>query len=205
MELVQDFEDVEIRRLLSGNERDVAEAFDRLDKSLRVKFMNGARRCFRWMCVEDVADAWQETMKDLLAALRAGRLDLLRDIRSWLWTVFRRKTFDQMGRVERQRTARERVAERLRGTSVGALVEGLGWDDRSKLMARIRGVVDTLPPRQKLVIQTFLEEYPSLENREDLRRRVSERAGREETPASVRRAFQEARVKIASLLRQQAS
>lgn len=201
MALTQAFEDPEVRRLLAGDEREVAQAFDQLEKTLRGDFMRGVRRRLPGLGAEDVADAWQETLKDLLEALRGGRLDLLRDLRPWMWTVFQRNSFEQVGRVQRQRRAWERVNERLRGTSVGALVDALSPEERSRLLAGIRGVVEGMPPRQKLVIQTFLEEYPLTENHEALRRRVSERTGREETFSSVKRAFEEARFKITSLLK----
>ena len=201
MTVTETAEDVEIRRMLSGDERDVAEAFDRLNRTFRDQILSDARLRFRGMNAEDAADAWQDTLKALLEALREGRLGLVRNLRPWLWTVFRRRTYDLMDRGRKRRLAWEGAKEQLQGTSVGALVDGLGPEDRARLLAQIRHGVESLPPRQRLVLETFIDEYPLLVNREALRRRVSERTGREVSGAAIGRAFGRARRKIAGLLK----
>lgn len=199
--LTQAFDDVDVRRLLAGDESGISEAFERIEKTLRGKFMQGARERMPWLGAEDLADIWQDTLRDLLSAVRSRRVDLGRALRPWLWTVFQRRALDHVGLERRQRLMWERAKERLRGTSVGALVESLSEEERSRLMERIRRAVDGLPERQKSVIRTFIERYPLLKTREDLRRAVSERTGKEETGASVRRALEEARRKVADVLR----
>lgn len=199
--LTQAFDDVDVRRLLAGDESGIAEAFQRIERTLRGKFMQGARDRMPWLGAEDLADIWQDTLRDLLSAIRGGRVDLGRALRPWLWTVFQRRALDHVGEERRQRLMWERAKERLRGTSVGALVESLSAEERARVMGRIRRAVETLPERQKAVIQTFIERYPLLKTREDLRRALSERTGKEETGASVRRAMEEARRKVAEILR----
>jgi hypothetical protein len=92
------------------------------------------------------------------------------------------------------------VKERLRGTRVGEAVEGLDPARRSALFARIREIVETLTPRQKLVVETFLEGYPLTEDPEELRRRMSEKCGQHLSPRAVISAMWHARSRVRELL-----
>jgi hypothetical protein len=66
MELIQAFEDKEVRHLLLGGETDLETAFTQVDIHLRKRFVKGARDRLPGLQPEDLADAWQETLKDLL-------------------------------------------------------------------------------------------------------------------------------------------
>lgn len=118
----------------------------------------------------------------------------------WLWTVFHRLIYDQAEGVEKRRKIWDHVKERLRGTRVGEAVAGLDPARRSALFARIREIVETLSPRQKLVVETFLEGYPLTEDPAELRRRISEKSGEELSPRAVMCAMWRARGRVKELL-----
>jgi RNA polymerase sigma factor (sigma-70 family) len=204
MELTQAFEDKEVRQLLNGGEADLAEAFARIDAFFRNRFVLGARKRLPRLPPEDLADAWQETLRDLLQSLRAGRFDPDRKLGPWLWTVFIRRAFDGLRRKNRHGAMLEQARRQLQGTETGAFLERLDEEERIHLLGLVRQAVGTLPARQRTVIQLFVEHFPATEDLELLRQRVSEATGVEETRAGVKRALEEARRKIAGLLQRRA-
>jgi DNA-directed RNA polymerase specialized sigma24 family protein len=202
MELTQTFEDQEVRQLLVGGEADLALAFNEIDTHLRKRFVRGLRgRLRKLLRPEDLADAWQETLRDLLKAVRAGDIDPERELCPRLWTIFIRRAFDCLRRRDRYLGMLEGVKERLSGTTAGDILARMDEEEQSHLLAQVRQAVGTLPLRQKTVIETFVDHFPATEDMEALRQRVSEETGREETRATVKRALQEARRKISDLLK----
>ena len=149
MALIAESEDLEIRRLLGGNEGELAQGFERLERTYGERFRQILRKRRPGLNPEDVADAWQDTLKDLLEALREGRLRLEAKLFPWLWTVLHRRIYDQAEGMEKRRRIREHVEERLRGTRVGEAVEELGPARRSVLLARVREAVEGLSPTQR--------------------------------------------------------
>lgn len=202
MELTQAFVDKEVRQLLVGEQADVAEGFAQVDTHLRKRFVKGLRGRVRLLLgPEDLADAWQETLKDLLKAVRARDIDPGRELCPRLWTIFIRRTFDCLRRRDLDQGLRTGIKERIRGTTAGDVLDRMHEEERVQLFAEVRQVVSTLPARQRTVIETFVAHYPATEDMETLRRHVSEATGCEETRASVKRALQEARRKVSILLK----
>ena len=201
MELAQAFADKEVRQLLVGEEADLAEAFTLVDAHLRKRFAKGARNRLPGIRPEDLADAWQETLRDLLKAVRTGGFDPDRELCPWLWTIFIRRVFDSIRRKDSYEGMLNRVKEQLSQTMVGGRIGALGEDERTHLLDHVRQAVGTLPVRQRTVIQTFVDYFPATQDLDALRRLVSELTGLHETRAAVVRALQEARRKIAGLLK----
>jgi RNA polymerase sigma factor (sigma-70 family) len=199
-QLTQAFEDREVRQLLLGEESDLAEAFTQVDAHLRKRFVKGARERLPGLRPEDLADAWQDTLRDLLKAVRAGSFSADRELAPWLWTIFIRRAFDNLRRKERYQGMLERIRARLDGTTVGDVFGTMEEEERSHVLMLIRQAVARLPARQQTVIQAFVDHFPASENKEALRERVSEITGREETRATVMRALGEARRKVGTLL-----
>ena len=200
MELTQVFEDKEVRQLLSGGEAEIAEAFTLIDTHLRKRFAKGARDRLPGLRPEDLADAWQETLRDLLKAVRARSFDPDRELCPWLWTIFIRRAFDGIRRRGSYEGMLKRVREHLSESTVGGMVESLGEEERGRLLDRIRRAVGTLPDRQRNVIQVFVDHFPMTRDMDALRKMVSESTGLCESRAAISRAFHEARRKIAALL-----
>ena len=205
MQLTQAFQDKEIRRLLFGDGADLAEAFTQVDAYLRARFVKGARDRLPWLRPEDLADAWQETLKDLLEAVRVGAFDPDREFVPWLWTIFIRRIFDHLRRQRRYQAMLDGLRKRLIGSAVGDLLARMDEEERRALLERVRTSVGTLPERQRIVVQTFVDHFPATEDMEALRQRVSEVTGGPETRAGVARALQEARRKVAGALRTESS
>ena len=201
MELTQAFVDKEVRELLVGEEADLAEAFSQIDTHLRKRFVKGARDRLPGLRPEDLADAWQETLRDLLKAVRARDFDPDRELRPWLWTIFIRRSFDSFRRMERSKGMLERVGGTLSGTTAGDIFEIMDEEERKHLLASVRQAVSTLPVRQRTVIQVFVDQFPATEDVDTLRERVSQVTGHEESRASVMRALKEARRKIGDLFK----
>ena len=202
MELTQAFEDKAVRELLLGEEAGQAEAFAQLDAHLRKRFVQGARGRLPGMPPEDLADAWQETLKDLLHAVRTRTLDPVRELCPWLWKVFIRRVFDGLRSRKRYEGLLQRVRGRLAGTA-GDVLGRMDEEDRAQLLQSIRRAVGGLPPRQRTVIEVFVDHYPETQDLEALRDRVSKVTGRQETHAAVSRALQEARRKVGDVLKNQ--
>ena len=192
--------DREVRRLLSLDEPGLAEAFVRIDAQLRTWFARGARDRLPGLQPEDLADAWQESMKDLLIAVRARRIDLERELAPWLWKIFLRRAVDSVRRGGRYQIVLERARAQLRRGLLGGFLTLMDGEEQKGLLLRARQAVSTLPFRQRTVIQVFVDHFPATEDLEELRRRVSEATGQEESRFAVKRALQEARRKIADAL-----
>lgn len=202
MELTQAFVDKDVRQLLVGEEADLAEAFTQVDTHLRKRFVKGLRGRVRLLLgPEDLADAWQETLRDLLKAVRARDIDPERELCPRLWTIFLRRAFDCLRRKDRYEGVLERVKERLSGTTAGEILARMDEEERTHLLKKVHQAVGTLPVRQRTVIETFVDHFPATEDMDALRQRVSEATGYEETQGSVKRALQEVRRKLGTLLK----
>lgn len=201
MELVQAFEEQEVRRLLTaGSDADLEEAFFQIDAHLRKRFAKGARDRIAGIGPQDLADAWQEALRDLLRTVRLGQYDAEREIAPWLWRIFIRRAFDQLRRKERYTQMLDGLRERLVGTTVGDHLARIDQEDRRHLIERIRCSVGVLPDRERTVVQTFVDHFPASEDKEALRQQVSERTGLPETRQGVSRALEAARRKVAGAI-----
>jgi RNA polymerase sigma factor (sigma-70 family) len=202
MELVQTFEEKEVRRLLTaGPDGNVEEAFTQIDAQFRKRFVKGARDRIAGLGAHDLADAWQEALRDLFRSVQLGQFDPECGIAPWLWRIFIRRAFDQLRRRERYAQMLDGLRERLVGTTVGDHLERIEQEERRHLMERIRRLVGILPDRERTVVQTFVDHFPASEDKEALRQRVSERTGLPETRVGVSRALEAARRKVAGAIR----
>lgn len=201
MELTQAFEDRDVRRLLIGGESDdLAEAFTQVETHLRNRFVRAARDRLPGILPEDLADSWQETVRDLLRSVRTRSFVPDRELGPWLWTVFLRRGIDTLRRRARYQEMLQRARERLDGNIVGAVLQDMHEEERIRLLAQVRRVTETFPSRQRTVIQVFVDYFPATEDRKVLRERIAEVTGLNLTSIAVKRAFHEARRKIGNLL-----
>ena len=201
MQLTQAFEDRAVRQLLIGGESDQAEGFAQVDAHLRNRFVYGARGRLPGLRSEDLADAWQETLEALLKAVRAREFDPERELVPWLWTVFIRRALDGVRRKHAYQGMLARAREQLGGAETQDLLGLIDEEERARVVALVQEAVSALPERQRIVHQVFLDHHPMTEDDEVLRQLVSDAAGRHVTRGAIRRALQEGRRKIGSLLR----
>jgi len=203
MELVQAFADQEVRHLLTACDKDdLAEAFSQIDAHLRKRFAKGARDRIQGLSPQDLADAWQDALRDLLKTVRIGQYDPDRELAPWIWLIFIRRAFDYARRNQRYERLLEGLRERLVGTEVGDSLKRIDEEERRELLERVRRSVGTLPDRQRSVVRTFVNHFPASEDKEALRQHVSEEAGVPVSRAVVARALQEARRKASDAMRE---
>jgi DNA-directed RNA polymerase specialized sigma24 family protein len=201
MQLTQAFEDREVRRQLLGEGEELEAAFAQVDAHLRSRFVKGARERLPGLAPEDLADAWQETLKELLQTVRTGRFDPDRELGPWLWTTFVRNAVDGVRRRERFEGMLVRARNRVDLLMMGDILEEIDEEERKALLAEVRGAAGSLPARQRMVLRIFIDRYPATTDGGILREEVSRVTGREETPTSVRRALQEACRKVGAAVR----
>jgi DNA-directed RNA polymerase specialized sigma24 family protein len=89
-------EDEDIRlKLIAGGEADIRDAFERIDKEFRVPICAWVRkRYYPGMSADDMADMWQDTMRELLKQVRDGKYDGDRAVFSDLCQIISRNTID---------------------------------------------------------------------------------------------------------------
>ena len=68
--------------------------------------------------------------------------------------------------------------------------------EQEELLEDLNAFIQTLPYKQRIVMQVFVDGYPETSKMQELRHRVSATTGEEETLASVKRPLQEVRKKL---------
>jgi len=195
------FDDEAVRILLMGTEDEVAQGLTRIHQTLRGGVCGLVRQRFPGLSPEDLADLWAEVLTNLWDLVRGGTFDGDRELLPLVCELARRRAVDivrRQGAGERLVTA---VGEALRATKTGADWGGMPVEERAEVMEQIRAAVGTLPPKQRTVMEAFVDDYPDTADMQTLRMLVSERTGVQETLAAVKRALQEARAKVRGRLR----
>lgn len=195
------FDEEAVRILLIGDDEEINRGLVLIHQHLQGRIVSSLRRDFPGMAPDDLADAWGETLVDVLRLARERRFDGDRPLMPLLCKIAYARTTDHT----RRRTTRDdtlaAVGEMLRGTQAGRRWQTLDPAERNEVMALIRDAIATLPGKQREVFQAFIDGYPETRSREVLREKVSEATGREETLVSVKRALQEGRAKVGEFLR----
>lgn len=194
------FDEERVKKLLQGEDRDVAQALRRIVEDLRDGLCGWLRRHFPGLSPEDLADTWQETLVAVLTAVRDGRFDAKRPLIPWLCTICYRRATDLTRRKSRASEALAAVGARIAHTSTGLRWKMLSSEERSEVLELTLRHIERLPEMQRLVLQTFSDHYPESASMETLRALVSQVRGQQTTLASVKRALQEGRRKLSELL-----
>ena len=194
------FDERKVKRLLQGEYRDVAQALGQIMDHLRDGLCGWLRRHFPGLSPEDLADAWQDTLVAVLTAVRQNRFDANRPLIPWLCTIAYRRATDLTRRKSSHTDALAAVGREIAATSTGRRPKGLSSDERGEALELTLQHIATLPPMQKIVLQTFSDYYPETANMETLRVMVAKIRGEETTLASVKRALQEGRRKLKEFL-----
>ncbi|MCW8137409.1 MAG: RNA polymerase sigma factor [Planctomycetota bacterium] len=183
-------------QLASGDLGDIAEGLESVHKRLGRHVVSALRRQFPGATAEDLADLWQETLRDTFECARDGKFDGNQPLMPFLCTIARRRAID----ANRRRTPRERVeqavGEALRGSQTNAKWQAFEAQERNETLEEVRVYVQTLPHKQRIVFQEFMDGYPDTESMEVLRVRVDEVMGEPQTLVSVKSALQAARDKV---------
>ena len=195
-------EDEDIRlKLIAGGEADIRDAFERIDKEFRVPICAWVRkRYYPGMSADDLADMWQDTMRELLKQVRDGKYDGDRAVFSDLCQIISRNTID----LRRKHKTRDRVLDdigkALIGTRAGDRWKTASAAVRKEILELIRQEAAKLPEKQRQTLEAFIAHFPESRNMQTLRQFTSELTEREETLAAVKGAFAVARRKLRAVL-----
>ena len=193
-------DDLEIRLRLIGSEEEIAQGLALVDKKYQERVTGWLRGKWPTMQSAPLPMAWVETLLALLKLVRAGKFDADDPIEPWLRTVIKRKAIDIYRADCRADTPAEDL-EALAGRVIGPRWDRLTSVEKRELARIVRDAIETLPPKQRIVWRVFSGHFPDTLNMKYLQMAVSELIGEEETLASVMRALQEGRPKVAEAVR----
>jgi DNA-directed RNA polymerase specialized sigma24 family protein len=193
------FDEPGVRALLAGDEEDVGRALACLDRHLRIPMSRWLLRRFPGLTPDDLADTWAETLLCVLQAARQRRFQPDRPLLPWLCHLARARAIDLTRRRSSRDAALASLGQRLASArlwwrTLPARVTG------EEIMSLIQSQVGALPPRQRLVLEVFIEHYPERASLAVLRQEVSRRTGKEESLVAVKRALQEGRLRVREFL-----
>ena len=194
------FDEEETKILLIGNTAELEEGLSQVDQHLRRRICGRVRHYLPGLKSHDLADCWQETLMAVFKAVRDGRFDPDRPLGPYLFSIAHAKGIDLLRRQTTRDKALTAVGETLQGTQCGEEWRQLSSSERSEALAIVRDGIGTLPDKQRVVFQAFMDNYPETKDMEVLRQEVSRMTGREETLVSIKRALQEGRNKVRQLL-----
>lgn len=197
----EEFDEEGTRILLIGSDEEIDRGLVLIDQYLRGRLYGWLRKNFPGMSPEDLADAYGETLLDVLKAARGRRFDGDRPLMPWLCQIAYARAVDRTRRSTSRDAMLAAFGERLRNTQTGQRWKTLSPAERNEVMALIRDAIATLPGKQRQVFQVFIDQYPETSSMKVLRMRVSELTGQEQTLVQVKRAFQEGRAKVREFLR----
>lgn len=192
------FDDADIRRMLMGNDGDLAQAIGLIDRQLRDNLCGWLRKRCPMLDADALANVWSEMVLCVLKTIRAGRFDATRPLLPWLCRILYARAVDDARRQRSREEMLVRLAHALRQRGRSRMVAAV--EDRREVVQLIEEAIATVPPQQRRVLQAFVDHYPASGAMERLRELVSRVTGRVETLASVKRALQEARVKVRRFL-----
>jgi RNA polymerase sigma factor (sigma-70 family) len=200
VESTEVFDEEATRILFIGTEEEIAQGLVRIDRNLRVRCCAWIRKLFPGMKPHDLADAWQETLVGVWRSVTDGRFDADQPLMPFLCSIFWARAVDHTRRTKARDDAIAAVGEQLRGTRTGEQWKRYSEAERSEIRELIRDAIATLPEKQRVVWQVFVDNYPETKSMEVLRVEVSKVTGKEETLAAVKRALQEGRPKVREFL-----
>jgi DNA-directed RNA polymerase specialized sigma24 family protein len=201
MEVGTAFNDEDVRILLIGSEDELSHGLAEIDHHLRAGLCGMVRHEFPGIPSEDLADLWGCVLMNLLEMVRESRFDADRPLLPLLCRLARARATDLVRRRQAHENLVAGVGAALRDTQTGSEWVRMSVAERREAMALIRTAIGTLPQRQRVMMQVFVENYPEAADMQVLRQLVSERTGLPETLAAVKRALQEARAKVRDYLR----
>lgn len=189
----EEFDEEYVRLLLNGSENEVREGVDLIHQHLRFGICGKIRERFPGLQSADLEEVWVDV---IVGILEAKDFDPEKPLLPWLCTIAYRRAIDRLRRQDSGDRLVEAVGGFLRDTQVGGTWNELDPLERREVMELIRRAIGQLPTRQKLVMDVFVGDFPETASMPELQRLVSERTGKPETLAAVKRALQEARSKV---------
>ena len=190
------FDEEAVKILLLGDAEEINDGLSLIDREFRPALSGWIRHRFPGIPSADIGELWGDTLLGLFKKIQAGRFDADRPLAPLLKRILRSRATDRVRRTEVADRQFQAVAEHLRDNTTGAAWNACAPIDRREILEGIRNAIRPLPPKQKLVMDVWVSNFPESGSMEFLRRAVSKETGEEETLAAVKRALQEARTKV---------
>lgn len=190
------FDEDAAKILLLGGAEEINEGLSLIDREFGRALCGWIRHRFPGIPSADLGELWVDTLLGVFKMIKAGRFDADRPLVPLLVEIIWKRAADRVRRVQSSDRQLQAIADRLRETATGAAWNECAPSDRRKILEGIRNAIRPLPPKQKLVMEVWVDHYPDSESMEFLRCEVSKVTGVEETLAAVKRALQEARGKV---------
>ncbi len=200
MESTELFREDKVKALLGGSPADATRGLEQIAVHLRFGICGWIRRQFPGMSPEDLADTWQETLVSVLRAVREKQFDRSRELAPWVATLAYRRAVDLLRRRTTDGEALDAVRAALEETPLGDWRRELGRMQSAEVFELVRREIVALPERQRVVLQVFSDHYPETASMERLRVLVAETSGETVSLAAVKRALQEGRRKLRTVL-----
>lgn len=185
--------------LTSDDDKKYSEGVRQLDEQYRLRICGCVGRRFPSLSEDDLLDGWADTLLAVHRAVREGRFRADLPLEPWLRRIAMNRAIDIMRHNCRCATIMEAVEDVLRNTRFGK--DSLEPAECCELHRLIRSAIASLPPKQRIVLQCFVDGYPDTRRLQSLQADVSDAMGEHVTRKSVERALSEGRKKVSEVLR----
>lgn len=161
-----------------------------------LRICSSLRSRFPQLRSEELADIWQSAQLAAWSSWCTGRMEVAllenpEELRAWMWTVAYRLAVD---------LTRKRVLVTNCDEVVNYASNSMREYDEDDVMTEVGKAINSLPPKQKLAMSTFVRHFPESTKPSRLHKLVKANSNSVCTVPSVTRNFQEARKKVADAL-----
>ena len=192
------FDDEAARQLLEqGNLKAAMEA---IDVGLRFSVCGWLRKRMPALSSDDLAGIWSETICGIIQAIQRGQFDTTRPLIAWICRIAINKATDHLRRANTRARSRAEVTNILLRSRAYQGWFRLTDAERKEVVDVVRAAIETLPAKQRVVIQAYVDHFPESRQSWFLQKEVSRVLNEPQTLASVKRALQEGRRKVRSYL-----
>ena len=196
----EEFDSESASIFLIGNDQERDEALRLIDKHLRQRLVGMIRHTTPGLPTADLLDVYQQVLLEIWQKAQRDDFDP-EPLIPLLFTMAKRRAIDWLRQHSSRRRTEEElldgIAERLRGTQVGAAWQEVAQKDEARrILALIREAINKMPDRQRQVAGVMVEYFPDVPPNEQIRDEIFKATGELLTVTSVKRARQEALAKI---------
>lgn len=197
--------DLECQIGLLGNVQEQNDASRKLYSRYREALMSYVCRKFGFLSEADAADAVQQTFIEIWRQVGSGTLDLNEPLKSWMFTVVRRRAIDIMRRnrpyIHQDDEVAGAIGDALSNTKVGEAwkkAQRQNW--AREIEAEFREFVPTLPARQRLVASVMADFLPDWMGPQEISQEIYKRQSQKMTILEIKGAKQALMQKFQELL-----
>jgi RNA polymerase sigma factor (sigma-70 family) len=153
-------DDRRIKHLLIGDETELAAGLSEVDTIYRYKVGGLLRKRLSVLASEDLPEIWQDTLVSLFLLAKRRKLNLDKDLGGLIWTLARRRAYDQMRRNASWQLPIDSMMQHLFESPQSGNSPPGRTLDLSEIIDLVCQTIDRLPPRQRLVWRVYVDHYP---------------------------------------------